>query len=646
MTCLRRLLVAVLVAVTAAAMPAAQAAVAYTLSFSGREHRLMQVEVTFPDVPSGALQLRMSRTSPGRYALHEFAKNVFDVRVTDTAGRPLTVTRPNPHQWDVTGHAGEVRVRYQVFGDRTDGTYLGVDTTHAHVNMPAALMWARGFELRPVTVGFEQPAGTSWRVATQLLPGGDPFTFTAPNLQYLMDSPAEFSAFTVRTFTAADAARRHVFRIAMHHTGADAEVDAAARDIESIVREARAVFGEYPVFDGDGYTFLVDYLPWAAADAMEHRNSTVITSWRPLRGNRPALLDSVAHEFFHVWNVERIRPRSLEPFNLDDAAAPGELWFGEGFTNYYGPLIMARAGLLSARDFAREAGRVIDLVLNSPGRQFRSAVEMSQLASFVDAATAADATNFENTYISYYDAGHAIALGLDLTLRARSEGRTTLDDYMRAMWVRHGKPAARTPGYVETPYTLADLRAVLADVAGDTAFADDFFARYIEGRDVVDYAALVAHAGLQLRPVAPGRPYAGAIPLEDAQRGARITGAVPFGSPAYVAGMDRDDVIVSIGGTRVARASDVDRALAASKPGDTLSVTFERRGQPVTATLRLIEDPRQELVLMEETGRTLTDAQRRFRAAWLSPASSRNVFVTDTERVLTDTERVLNMVNR
>ena len=136
---LRRLFVGVFLALATIAAPVAQTPIAYRFSFPEREHRLMDVEITFSDVPAGTLELRMSRASPGRYALHDFAKNVFDVRVTDTAGTPLTVTRPNPHQWDVTGHPGQVRVQYRVFGDRIDGTYLAVDSTHAHINMPAAL---------------------------------------------------------------------------------------------------------------------------------------------------------------------------------------------------------------------------------------------------------------------------------------------------------------------------------------------------------------------------------------------------------------------------------------------------------------------------------------------------------------------------
>src|SRR5215207_8454603 len=137
----RRVAVAFLFLLTIGASAWAQAPVSYRLSFPAPEHRWMQVEVTFSEVPPGSLQVRMSRTSPGRYALHEFAKNVFDVRVRDGKGAALTPTRPDLHEWTITGHDGAVVISYRVFGDRVDGTYLSVDATHAHLNMPASLMW-------------------------------------------------------------------------------------------------------------------------------------------------------------------------------------------------------------------------------------------------------------------------------------------------------------------------------------------------------------------------------------------------------------------------------------------------------------------------------------------------------------------------
>ncbi|HEX5106795.1 MAG TPA: PDZ domain-containing protein [Vicinamibacterales bacterium] len=613
---LRASLAALIVLAAGAVIPAQQDAIEYRLSFAERVHRFMDVTATFSDLPQGTLQLRMSRSSPGRYALHEFAKNVLDVRASDASGRPLSLTHPDPYGWEVSGHSGTVRVSYRVFGDRTDGTYLGVDTTHAHINMPSALMWARGLEQRNIVVRFERPAGTAWRVATQLLPGPDALTYRAANLQYLMDSPSEFSEFSERTFQLAESGGQ-TFRLAVHHDGTNAELDAFAADVEKIVRETGAVWGEYPRYEGGRYTFIADYLPWVTGDGMEHRNSTVLTSPSSLRSNRMNLLDTVAHEFFHSWNVERIRPKSLEPFDFERANMSGELWLAEGFTSYYGGLIMRRAARTPLREFTADIGRAVDAVLGTPGRQFRSAREMSELAPFVDAASSIDRTSFDNTYISYYTWGAAIGLALDLTLRDRSDSRVTLDDFMRALWQRHGKPGGRADGVVDNPYVSDDLKSALGTVSGDPAFANDFFSRFVEGREVADYTHLLSRAGILVRRVAAGQATAGAFRLQDGPTGVRVVSAVPFESPAYRAGLERDDVLVTVAGTKLNSAAEFTRAVQVRKPGDSLAITFQRRGQVVSASLVLVEDARVQAVPAEEAGQTLSDAQRTFRDAWL-----------------------------
>lgn len=297
----------------------------------------------------------------------------------------------------------------------------------------------------------------------------------------------------------------------------------------------------------------------------------------------------------------------------------GELWLAEGFTSYYGALVMKRSGLTTVRDFASEMGRAIDTVLTSPGRQVRTPVEMSQFAPFVDAATSIDRTNHSNTFISYYTWGTAIGLGLDLALRDRTDGKVTLDDFMRALWDRFGR-SADVAGLVRTPYTIEDLKAQLASVSGDPAFAADFFARYIQGHEVVDYARLLARAGLVLKST-PDRAFAGVLSLQNEQTGVRIVGDVPLGSPAYEAGLEHGDLLVSLGGTRVARVEDVERLVSARKPGDPLPVGFERRDVRSSTALRLVADPRVQLLTAEDAGQTVTDAQRRFRAAWLNSAA-------------------------
>jgi predicted metalloprotease with PDZ domain len=599
----------------------AQAPIEYRLSFADAVHHVMQVEVTFRDLPATPLKARMSRSSPGRYAAHDFAKNLFQETITDGQGRPLTATRPNPHEWDIAGHDGTVKVTYRLFGDRIDGTYLAVDTTHAHMNIPATLLWAKGLESRAARITLVAPAGSGWSAATQLYPTSDPFTFTAPNLQYMMDSPIEFGVEKIRTFTVPgeNGSPASTFRVSLHHTGTDAELDAFTTDIEKVVREQRAIIGEYPAYEPGSYTFLIDYLPWSDGDGMEHRNSTVISTRGSLAQMGKRALGTVSHEFFHNWNVERIRPASLEPFNFEDANISGELWLAEGFTNYYGKLALIRAGLMELPDGVTSWAGPINGARLSPGTKFRSAVEMSRLAPFVDAATSIDPTYWANTQYSYYPFGESIALGLDLTLRERSNGKVTLDDYMRAMWKVHGKPGGAAPGLVGKPYTIADARARLAEVSGDAKFAGDFFAKYVEGTERIDYAPLLLQAGFIIRKAHAGQPTMGMLPFDRDGGSLKLTGSTTAGSPAYTAGLDRGDELLSLDGTKVASVQELQKLLGLQKPGAALPIAFLRRGQEVQSTVTLSEDERLEIAPIESTdGGTLTPAQKAFRDAWLA----------------------------
>jgi predicted metalloprotease with PDZ domain len=600
--------------------------IAYRISLSEPEQRSMHVEVVVRGVGSSPVQMRMPRSSPGRYALHEFAKNVFDVKATDGAGRALTIARPNAHQWDVVGHDGTVRVTYRIFGDRTDGTYLGIDSSHAHINVPAALMYARGLDERPATVTLQSPPGKTWRVATQLFPTDDPLRFTAPNLQYLMDSPIEFGTFVLREFTLAGQAtgeKEARIRVTVHHPGTDDEVTRFARDVETIVREERAIYGELAPFDGGTYTFLADYGPQASGDGMEHRNSTVLTSSRSLAVDRVDLLSTAAHEFFHSWNVERIRPKTLEPFNFDDTNMSGELWLAEGFTNYFESLVMTRTALDTLENTLGTWSLWLNAVVNGAGRQVNTAEDMSRLAPFVDAARSVDPTNWDNTFISYYTIGATIGLALDLSLRERTQGKVTADDYMRAMWVTFGKQGGRAPGYVGEPYTIDDARRVLGTVAGDRAFADEFFSKYIQGHEAADYERLLRRAGLVLRKRNAGRAWLGLTRIEFTSDGLRLQGPTPFNTPAYAAGLAQGDLVVSVDGTRVTSPEELQRVLGAQRPGARASVTLERDGQKLIKGVTLGEDPRLEIVTAEQAGVPLMPEQALFRKAWLSSRVTR-----------------------
>jgi len=583
----------------------------YHFSFPDRVHHVVAVEATFHQQPNEPLTVQMSRSSPGRYAAFEYASNVFEEKFTDDSGKPLQVTRPDPRSWTVNSPDGTVHVSYKLFGDRVDGTFMAIDTTHAHLNFPATVMWAHGQDDRAAKLTFALPQDSDWKIATQLYPTSDPQTFTAPNLQYLMDSPVEMSHFALHTFQVASlqpGGKTQTIRAAVHSQASSAELATYFDSVERIVREEQAVYGELPEYEPGTYTFLEDALPWSNGDGMEHRNSTVITG-------RTLALSTVSHEFFHNWNVERIRPEGLEPFNFRDVNMSDKMFIAEGFTQYYGNLTMIRTGLNPMPRGMMAFANDLSYMLNSPGTKYRSPMDMSRMAPFVDGASDLFPVYFNNTFVSYYSFGDVVAMGLDLTLRARSNSRITLDDFMRAMWFAYGKPAASAPGLVAHPYTIADVQAQLAKVSGDAAFAADFVKRYMQGTEKIDYAPLLLRAGFVLRK--QGGATLGTLRLEQGEHGWRVAAPTIIGTAAYNAGLDRGDELVSVGGRTLSSPADVQAAVSTHKPGETIELVFLRRGQQVHANAVLDDDPSLEIVPLESTGSKLTAEQTAFRQSWL-----------------------------
>jgi predicted metalloprotease with PDZ domain len=608
----KRFLVVIGIVVTALEVSFhAAAGTVYRFTVPEPQHHWIQVDATFSEVPSAPLELRMSRSSPGRYSLHEFAKNVYDVHAYGPDGAELAIDRSDESGWTVPTHGDVVTVKYKVYGDRVDGTYLAIDPTHIHMNMPAAIMWARGMDDRPAMLEFQPPAGTRWQAATQLHQGANQFEFSAPNLQYLMDSPIELGPLLVSQFNIG----LKTFRFAAHVAGSTVDLAGFVKDVEKIVRQEEAIFEDYPEYEPGYYTFLADYLPYANSDGMEHRNSTVMTAPGTIAGARLDLLSTVAHEFFHSWNVERIRPRDLEPFDLDRLNMSDALWLAEGFTQYYGPLVLQRAGLVDIRETSRTLTGLVDLV--STGPHLRSAVEASRMAPFIDGGRSIDRTNWPISVMSYYPFGGAIALALDLSLRERPGGQTTLDDFMGVMWRRYGRSGGAREGYVDHPYSLMDVEDALAEVS-DRTFARAFFARYIQGHDVPDFVRLLDAAGFTVRSVNPGRAWLGDIRLGGSGSGATIAGLVAKSWPIYAAGLDQDDEIQQLDGGRVGSSNDVNATLRRHRPGDRIPVTYiDRTGTTKTANITLAEDPHLEVVPVETAGANLTLPQRAFRDRWL-----------------------------
>jgi len=585
----------------------AQKTVQYKISFPNAVHHEAEIELLVPDVPPGYLTFRMSRSSPGRYATHEFGKNIYDVKVFNGKGSVLELEQTEGDVYRVNNHDGTVKITYTVFGNWVDGTYLAIDETHAHLNMPAAFMWIPAMKDRPIRIKFNDLDRYRWKVATQLKSTENTDSFTAPDLNYFMDSPVELSDHHLFSWTDRNPDNtEQIIRISSHTTDNKEVVSNYAKMVERLVKEAKAVFGELPKFDHGIYTFLQDVNPSNSGDGMEHRNSTIITDPQSgIAGNEEDLLGTFSHEFFHAWNVERIRPKTLEPFNFSHANMSNELWLAEGFTQYYGNLILKRAGFLSEKQYKGVLSEILNGVFNSPGAASFSAIQMSRRAVFVDAGVSIDRNNYANTFTSYYTYGAFIAMGLDL--RLRSEFSLTLDDYMKALWKSHGK--------TEIPYTIPDLQNLLGNLT-NAAFAEDFFRRYINGTEKNDYAKLLANAGLELRKADPGKASIGNLRLtmNSTVNKYRVSAATLKGTAAYEAGIDFGDYILKVGNQELDNSIQLNEILRKYKPGQSIPLEYESKGKLKNVMVNLKESETLELVEISNTSRQ----QIEFRNNWLS----------------------------
>ena len=310
---------------------------------------------------------------------------------------------------------------------------------------------------------------------------------------------------------------------------------------------------------------------------MEHRNSTVLTDVTSLvNGGMKENIGTVSHEFFHSWNVERIRPSSLEPFDFSKANMSGSLWFAEGFTSYYTNLILCRAKIISPEEYVESLNKNFNSVWNSPARAYFNPIEMSYQAPFVDAATSIDPVNRENTFISYYSYGSILGLALDLNLREKGQ---TLDDFMNLMWLTFGKN--------EISYTLQDLQKTLGTFAGET-FASHFFNNYIFKSEMPDYKKLFDSVGLSIIQKKT-KPYFGA-PLKDSENTVVLSGNPYKNSPAYNALLSYGDELKSIDTTILSNMDDWKAIVKNKRPGDIVEIRYLRNGIEKKTFLSFSED--------------------------------------------------------
>lgn len=584
--------------------------ISYNVSFPNITHHEAQISVTVSGINAKQKTaiFRMSRSSPGRYATHEFGKNVYDVKAFNKKNQPLTVTRTDGDVYEVKNQDGTIRLEYTLYANHPDGTYAGIDPNSIHFNMPATLMWIKGYDKAPIDIKFNIPTDRNWTIATQLKPTEDSTAFTAPGLQYLMDSPTKIGNLTWKYWTLTNpSGKSYQVRFAFEGKTSDSLLTAFTNKVKRITEQAQAVYGEVPDYDFGTYTFITAINPWVMGDGMEHRNSTVIHIPDEFDGS-DELLNVFAHEFFHCWNVERIRPRTLEPFNFEKSNMSNELWFAEGFTEYYGGLITERAGGLSEEGMLAGMASLINTKSNTQGARRFSPIEASNNAVFVDAGVAIDKSNYVNMYTSYYPYGASLAFALDLELRSKFKN-ISLDNYMTAVWKKFGK--------TEIPYNIEGLRDVLAQLTGDKNFASTFFTKYIYGHEPLDYAPLLEKAGLILRKANEGKAWIGRVQLRDGNNSLTIASNTVIGTPLYNAGLDIDDEILSLNGKSLKKQAELNELLKSHNPGDKLDIEYTHRGNKTSTKIVLGENPAFTVVPFEKENRKPGEEQLAFRKSLL-----------------------------
>ena len=543
---------------------------------------------------------------PGRYILQNYASNVQAVRAEGPDGRPLELERLDLDTWRVEPDgAGAVTLAYDYYAMTFDAGSSTLRPDVAYFNPVNLLPWVEGRMDRPATLTIEAPAG--WAVATQLAPaaGGDGRVFVAPDYHRLADSP------TIAAPELAD----WEFEVegVPYHAVFRGRLDLGERtregivaDLAALTREEVGIFGVTPF---DEYWHLYQLVPYPFGHAVEHEASaSYVLSDNLFRTGQGYMgfLSVTAHELFHAWNVKRIRPAALWPYDYSAPQLTRLHWVTEGVTSYYDTLVLARAGLIPPEAYYEAVAGNIEGLQSSPGRKVTSA----SLASLTSWFSGYGSGN-PNQSISFYTKGALLGLLLDLRIRDATDGERGLDDVMRRLWEEY---YLEDRGYPEDGF-----QAAVEAVAGRSF--DDFFARYVDGTEELPYDSTLAVVGLTAREEAdPSRP-ASTLGLQTGtEDGALVvTNVLPAG-PALQAGLMRDDVLVAIGGDAVGTGEEVRQAVAERAPGETVEITIERRGERRTLSATLAGGGNLQWRVVPVA--SPTERQIRLREGWLASVAA------------------------
>jgi predicted metalloprotease with PDZ domain len=558
----------------------------YTLSFPTPHTHYVEIDASIPTDGEPQVDLMMPVWTPGSYLIREYSRNVESLTAKDAAsGAPLSVEKTRKNRWRVAANRARViALHYRVYCREISVRTNWIDDEFAQLNGAATYITRLDARDRPYEIKLRLPSG--WARSLSGLASPAPNDFRSPDYDTLVDSPIFAGNPAVYEFAAGGKPHDLVdFGEAGVWDGAR-----AARDLAKVAQKTIEFWGAVPY---DRFYFF--NVIGAPNNGLEHKNCVVLDTPRlstRTEADYHGWLRIVSHEFFHPWNVKRLRPIELGPFDYENEVYTRNLWFSEGFTDYYADLQLRRAGLSTVDQYLQDMSGQIAGLQNTPGRLVLSA-EMASYDAWIKYYRANE--NSSNDSVSYYVKGAVIGFLLDARIRRATEGAKTLDDFMRLMYRRYSGAKG---------FTSADLRAAALELVGASAKEDllRWFEKALETTEELDYVEALDWFGLDFRPPSNARgAYLGAATAID--NGRTFVTGVTRGTPAFDAGLDADDEIVAINDAHVP-AGELGKRVAQFRPGDKVVFTISRRDLIHRLDVTLGTAPAQSWALMVRPGAT------------------------------------------
>jgi predicted metalloprotease with PDZ domain len=593
------------------ALPA-QATIGYALSVAQPEQHFFHVTMTIPEVRNEVIVQLPAWNA--RYQIRDFAYHVVNVRAADEASRSLAVVKLDKQTWRIAGQ-GTITVQYATYWDEPGPFSSQLNGAHAFLNLATILFYVPDRRSEDARIVFDD-LPRSWRVAVALRSVEDAASrrraaYVAPNYDALVDAPVELGAFDEFRLEGAGPP----VRVVVHGDGWNREQ--LAETLRRIVSYEIQLMGAAPF---EEYLFIY-HIGSAAGGAggMEHANSTAIFT-----DSIPYLADVTAHEFFHLWNVKRIRPQSLEPVDYTREQWTRALWFAEGVTDTYRSYTLVRTGLLSRKQFYEHLASLISELESRPAHRWKSAEEAS-LDAWFEKYPLYLRPDFS---ISYYNKGELLGVLLDVLIRDATDNRASLDDLMRFLndnFAPRGRfyrdsidiraAAEAVIRRANSPRTLSAAVAAAAGMQGTTdgsAILTEFFSRYVAGTDELPCADFLARAGLVLKGRGGARADFGFWAVRDPD-GMSVATQIEAGSAAQRAGVREGDVLVALNGASFPR--NPLGWLRDHRPGETVRLRLLRNTEKREVFFALGEE-QERAYEIEEAGHA-TEKQRRIRQGLL-----------------------------